>query len=102
MRHLSPSLVSLTVLALALASAPALAQESARTGDDAAVAAFAQREPATPVVLDGAALAGPIAVLPKPPADIPPSLHEQIRHLKARLDNAYPDASDARKLHFIA
>ncbi|CAN0450808.1 unnamed protein product, partial [Phaeothamnion confervicola] len=39
---------------------------------------------------------------PRPPEDIPPSLHEQIRHLKARLDNAYPDASDARKLAFIA
>ena len=100
MRH--SSMIGAAVLALALASAPALAQESARTGDDAALAAFAQREPATPVVVDGVTLAGPVTVLPKPPVDIPPSLHEQIRHLMARLDNAYPEASDARKLHFIA
>lgn len=94
MRRLLPAVA---VIALAFVSAPALAQEA----DGDAIAAFA-RSDATPVALDGVTLAGPIAVLPKPPVDIPPSLHEQIRHLKARLDNAYPDASDARKLHFIA
>jgi hypothetical protein len=97
MRRLLPAIA---VIALALASAPALAQEAQADGD-ALVAAFA-RSGATPVALDGVTLAGPVRVLPKPPADIPPTLHEQIRHLMARLDNAYPDASDARKLHFIA
>lgn len=97
MRRLLPAVA---VIAFALASTPALAQE-ARTDGDAVIAAFA-RSDATPVALDGVTLAGPVMVLPKPPVDIPPSLHEQIRHLKARLDNAYPDASDARKLHFIA
>jgi len=99
MRRLVPALA---VIAFALATAPAFAQETARTDTDAAVAAFAQRDAATAVTLDGVVLAGPVIVTPKPPADIPPSLHEQIRHLKARLDNAYPDASDERKLHFIA
>jgi len=98
MRRLLPAMA---VIALALASAPSLAQEPARIDGDPAIAAFAQRD-ATAVTLDGVTLAGPVSVLPKPPADIPPSLHEQIRHLKARLDNAYPDASDARKFHFIA
>jgi hypothetical protein len=97
MRRLLPALAAIS---LALASTPSLAQEAARTDADA-IAAFA-RSDAAAVTLDGVALAGPVAVLPRPPADIPPSLHEQIRHLMARLDNAYPDASDARKLHFIA
>jgi len=97
MRHLP----AIAAIALALASAPARAQAAPRAGEDAAIATFTQRE-AAPVILDGAVLAGPVAVLPRPPVDIPPSLHEQIRHLKARLDNAYPDASDERKLHFIA
>jgi hypothetical protein len=97
MRRLLPAIA---VIALALASAPALAQEAQADGD-ALIAAFA-RSNATPVALDGVTLAGPVTVLPKPPVDIPPTLHEQIRRLMARLDNAYPDASDARKLHFIA
>jgi hypothetical protein len=96
------SLPALAVIALALASAPALAQEPVRLDSDAAVIAFAERGAATIATVDGVAVAGPIVVTPKPPGDIPPSLHEQIRHLKARLDNAYPDASDARKLAFIA
>jgi hypothetical protein len=72
------------------------------TSAEAAVTAFAARDTAALAVVDGVAVAGPIMVTPRPPEDIPPSLHEQIRHLKARLDNAYPDASDARKLAFIA
>ena len=97
MRRLLPALAAIS---LALTSAPALAQEAQADGDQL-IAAFA-RSNAPPVALDGVTLAGPVRVLPKPPADVPPSLHEQIRKLKARLDNAYPDASDARKLHFIA
>lgn len=99
MRHLPAVAVIALAFASTLTPVAAWAQETG--GEDAAIATFAQRE-ATPVTLDGITLAGPVAVLPKPPVDIPPSLHEQIRHLKARLDNAYPDASDERKLHFIA
>lgn len=81
---------------------PALAQEPAPFDADAAVVDFARRDAATLVAVDGVAVAGPVRIHPKPPEDIPPSLHEQIRLLMARLDNAYPAASDARKLHFIA
>ena len=93
-RHLPAFAVILAVLAC-----PAAAAQDAST--EAAVAAFAARDTSA-LVLDGVAVAGPIVLTPRPPEDIPPSLHEQIRHLKARLDNAYPDASDARKLAFIA
>jgi hypothetical protein len=92
MRHL--------VIAFTLASALSSPGAFAQAQDDV-VARFAGRTTAAPTV-DGVAVAGPVVLVPRPPEDIPPSLHEQIRHLKARLDNAYPDASDARKLAFIA
>ncbi|MDZ4761840.1 MAG: hypothetical protein SGJ21_12290 [Alphaproteobacteria bacterium] len=93
---------ALAVIALVLASAPALAQESPPTDDNAAVMAFAQSGAITTATPNGVAVAGPIVIAPKLPEDIPPSIHEQIRHLKARLDNAYPDVGDARKFTFIA
>jgi hypothetical protein len=94
-RHLP----ALAVILAVLACPAAMAQD---TSAEAAVTAFAARDTAALAVVDGVAVAGPIVVTPRPPEDVPPSLHEQIRHLKARLDNAYPDASDARKLAFIA
>ena len=93
-------MTALVAIAFTFAAAPATAQTPADVDADAAVIAFAQRD-ATATAVD-VVVAGPVRIHPKPPEDIPPSLHEQIRHLKARLDNAYPDASDARKLHFIA
>lgn len=95
-------LPALALIALALATTPALAQESLRTDGDAAVSAFAERDTVALATLDGVAVAGPVVIAPRPPEHIPPSLHEQIRLLKARLDNAYPDVGDARKLAFIA
>jgi hypothetical protein len=102
MRRPASAHMALVAIAFTLAAVPALAQEPASFDADAAVATFAQRDAATVVTVDGVAVAGPVIIAPKPPGDIPPSLHEQIRHLKARLDNAYPDVGDARKLHFIA
>ena len=92
MRHL--------VIAFVLASAFSTPGALAQVQDDV-IARFAARPPTIPVV-DGVAVAGPVVLTPKRPKDIPPSLHEQVRLLKARLDNAYPDVGDARKLAFIA
>jgi hypothetical protein len=86
------------IFALMLAAAPAALSQEA--GDDV-ITRFAERSVATPVV-NGVAVAGPVVLAPKPPGDIPPTTHEQVRKLMARLDNAYPDVDDARKLAFIA
>jgi hypothetical protein len=101
-RLVSARMAAAAAIAFTIAAGPALAQEAVGLDADAAVAAFSQRDIATVVTVDGVAVTGPVIIAPKPPGDIPPSLHEQIRHLKARLDNAYPDVGDARKLHFIA
>lgn len=101
MRRLASARMAATAIAFIIAAGSALAQEPTLLDPDAAVAAFSQRTDVD-VTVDGVAVAGPVIIAPKPPGDIPPSLHEQIRHLKARLDNAYPDVGDARKLHFIA